>query len=55
MIFAEMARLKNCWACDISSMSRGGSRTFKGKGGGAMRTEVASFLGGCGACSPRNF
>ena len=43
----EMPRLKNCWACDISS----GSRTFKG-GGGTKSAEGASFLGGLGACPP---
>ena len=34
IIAAGMPRLKNCWACDISSISRGGSRMSKGVGGG---------------------
>ena len=50
LTIAEMPRLKNCWACGISS----GSRTFKG-GGGTRSAEGASFLGGLGACTPRNF
>ena len=49
-ILSEMPRLKNCWACHISSWSR----TFKG-GGGTTHAEGANFLGGLEAYSPRNF
>ena len=45
-----MPKLKNCWACDISS----GSRTFKG-GGATKSAEGASFLGGLGACPAQKF
>ena len=51
----EMPRLKNCCACDISSGSRGGSRTSKGPGGGTTSVKGASFLGGSGGMLVQKF
>ena len=45
----QMPRLKNCWACDISSGSRAHTGLFsKGGGGGTTSAEGASLLGGGG-------
>ena len=50
ILVTEMPRLKNCWACDISSRCR----TFKG-GGGTTSAEGASFLGRSGGMLPYKF
>ena len=49
---AEMSRLKNCWACDISS----GAGIWRwGGGGGTMNAKGARFLGRLGGMLPHKY